>query len=83
MAIHSRSLIRDMLRSASVSVAEGEQRLRTLEALVMQQDLKGRRSAESVRLLRNMRETQSLMQQHVRLLVSELEVDGDADAGSS
>jgi hypothetical protein len=72
-----------MLDKAKTAVADGERHLRAQEALVVEQDRTGRQKAESAKLLRNMREAQSLMMSHVRLLESEIKADDEAETGSS
>jgi hypothetical protein len=72
-----------MLDKAKTAVVNGERHLRAQEALLVEQDRKGRQKAESAKLLRNMREAQSLMISHVRLLASEIEADGEAETESS
>jgi hypothetical protein len=83
MQPHSRNLLLQMLHEAKSSVSDGEKRLRSQEALVVEQDHKGWQKAESAKLLRIMRETQSLMMRHVRLLESETKAHGEAETGPS
>jgi hypothetical protein len=83
MAPHDRNEILEMLRKADAAVADGAQHLSAQEARVTEQELSGRRNAESARLLRNMRETQSLMMSHVRLLKSELPAENERGEGGS
>ena len=80
---HSRNLLLQMLHDAKSFVAHGEQNLRAQEALVGEQDRKRRQKGESAKLLRTMRETQSLMIGHVMLLESEIKAHGEREAGSS
>ena len=83
MAPHSQNRLLQMLDKAKTSVAEGERHLRAQEVLVAEQDRKGRQNAESDKLLRNMREAQSVMVSHVRLLESEIQTDGEATEPAS
>jgi hypothetical protein len=69
---HTQDQLRELLRDANAFVANGERSLNVQEALVTKQDSEGRQSRESAKLLRNMREAQSLMKSHVRLLQSEM-----------
>src|SRR5215467_14641240 len=74
----SRNRLLQMLDRANTYVANGEAHLHAQEALLVEQNRTGRQKAESVKLLRNMCQTQSLMMRHVRLLESEIQADGEA-----
>jgi len=67
-----------MLDRANISVANGKRHLRAQEVLLVEQNRTGRQKAESAKLLRDMREAQSLMMRHGRLLESEIQADGEA-----
>ncbi len=54
-----------MLHEANTFVAHAHEHLLAQEARIVQQDLKGRQRAESTNLLRNMRQTLSLMMGHM------------------
>jgi hypothetical protein len=72
MIRHSRNQLLQLLRNANAFVANGERHLDLQEARIAKQERDGRQTRESAKLFRNMRETQSLMVSHVRLLRSEI-----------
>ena len=72
MIPHSRNQLIQLLRNADAFVANGKRHLGLQEARVAKQESDGRKKRESAKLLHNMREAQSLMVSHVRLLQSEI-----------
>jgi hypothetical protein len=79
---HTQDQLRELLRDANAFVANGERSLNAQEALVTKQDSEGRQNRESAKLLCNMREAQSLMKSHVKLLQSEISDNGGSETRS-
>jgi hypothetical protein len=77
MPAHTNEDVRRLLHKAKQFLADGEARLNRQESRVLKLDSKGQRNAESGKLLRNMRQAHALMIQYVRLLESEIHVDGE------
>ena len=72
MMRHSRDQLLQLLRDADAFVANGERHLGFQQARVAKQKSDGQQNPESAKLLCNLREAQSLMVDHVKLLQSEI-----------
>ena len=81
--LHPSETLKRLLSRAKDHIAEGEARLVAQEARVAELELKGkangREGRESSKLLKVMRDTQTLQVGHVRLLERELGEAGDPD----